>query len=306
MRTARRGWAAATLAVLVAASGVAVASDSRRAGAAAPAVKTVVRGLEIPWEIAFLPDRRALITERPGRVRVLTKSGRLRRTPAARVRVQALGEGGLLGLALDPSFRRNRFVYLYYTTGSGMVLARYRMRGNRLFRVRTILAGIRAGSNHDSGRIAFGPDRKLYVATGDAGDPDLAQRPNSLNGKFLRLSAGSYRGSGGRAEIVSSGHRNPQGLDWQPGSRRLIATEHGPTGNDEINHIRPGQNYGWPIVDGPDHGRFTAPLVVYGSSMRRRAPPSSPGAARRGRAATSWRRWGASTSGASCSTAIRS
>jgi glucose/arabinose dehydrogenase len=158
--------------------------------AAAPRVTTVARGLSVPWEIAFLPDGRALVTERPGRVRLLTSNGRLQRRPVARVRVSAKGEGGLLGLALDPLFgRSNNFVYLYYTTASGMKLARYRFRGGRLRRDRVILGRIAAGPIHDSGRIAFGPDRRLYVATGDAGDESLPQRPRSRNGKFLRLGA---------------------------------------------------------------------------------------------------------------------
>jgi len=231
-------------------------------------VRTVARGLVVPWEIAFLPDGRALVTERPGRVRILTNAGRLRRSPAARIRVSADGEGGLLGLALDPRFGRgNRFVYLYYTRASGMELTRYRLRGDRLHRDRRILGGIAAGPIHDSGRIAFGPSERLYVATGDAGEPELAQRRRSRNGKFLRLSPRSYRGRGGRAEILTRGHRNPQGFDWQPGSGRLVATEHGPDTGDEVNVIRRGANYGWPLVTGRRHGRFRAPIALYDPSV---------------------------------------
>jgi len=238
------------------------------ARAAAPAVQTVARGLDIPWEIAFLPDGRALITERPGRVRMLSKGGRLLRDPVARVDISAQGEGGLLGLALDPAFKRNRLVYLYYTTARGMRLARYRFTGARLRRERVILGGIEAGVIHDSGRIAFGPDGKLYTATGDAGNTDLPQRRSSRNGKFLRMSPAAYRGGGGRAEIVSVGHRNPQGFDWQPGTGRLVATEHGATGNDEVNVIRKGANYGWPVAEGRDQGgRFTAPIALYDPSV---------------------------------------
>jgi glucose/arabinose dehydrogenase len=238
--------------------------------AARPAVKTVARGLEIPWEIAFLPNGSALVTERPGRVRLIGRDSRLRRRPVARVAVSAIGEGGLLGLAIDPRFRRNRFVYLYYTTFDGMRLERWRYSGGRLHRERSLVDGIEAGRIHDSGRIAFGPDRRLYVATGDAGDGELAQSPDSLNGKFLSLSPAQYRGAGGRPEIVSLGHRNPQGFDWQPRTGRLFATEHGPTegvdgpsGYDEVNRIVKGGNYGWPRVYGFDQSGFNAPVRVY-------------------------------------------
>jgi glucose/arabinose dehydrogenase len=251
-----------------------------------PRVQTVATGLEIPWEVAFLPDHRALVTERPGRVRLLSRRGRLRRKPVATVRVSAFGEGGLLGLAIDPSFSRNRFVYLYYTTTRGMKLERWRFSRGRLRRERSLVDGIQSGRIHDSGRIAFGPDRRLYIATGDSGQGELAQRPDSLNGKFLALSPSQYRGAGGRPEIISSGHRNPQGFDWQPGSRRLIATEHGPTegvdgpgGYDEVNHIVKGANYGWPRVYGFDQAGFKAPLRVY---RRPLAPSGATFVTRRG------------------------
>jgi glucose/arabinose dehydrogenase len=240
------------------------AEDSRtsRQGAE-PRVETVATGLEIPWEIAFLPDGGALVTERPGRVRLLDPTGRLQPQPVAEVAVSSQGEGGLLGLAIDPSFESNRYVYLYYTAGPNMEVARFRYERGRFEKEATLVDGIRAGLIHDSGRIHFGPDTRLYVSTGDAGQADLAQDGDSLNGKFLRLDPGAYRGDGGEPEVISSGHRNPQGFDWEPGSGRLIASEHGETGFDEINEIEPGANYGWPEVEGPDHGDFTAPLVTY-------------------------------------------
>ena len=225
-------------------------------------VDVVAEGLEVPWEIAWLPDGRALITERPGRIRFLDGD------VIAEVDVSALGEGGLMGLALDPEFEEQPFAYLYFTTADGLQLERWRFADDRLTREESLIDGvIEAGPIHDSGRIAFGPDRALYVATGDAGNGELAQDPASLNGKFLRLA--EYRGGPVRPEVLSLGHRNPQGFDWQPDTARLISTEHGPSGGDgpqgydEVNEIEEGANYGWPEVLGFDHGDFRAPLKVY-------------------------------------------
>ncbi len=261
-----------------------------RAEGPRPAVRVIAGGLEVPWDIAFLPDGRALVTERPGRVRIMSARGRLRSSPAARVRTQARGEGGLLGVAIDPAFAAGRrFVYLYVTTASGMQVQRWRMRGNRLRRDGLVLGGIAAGSIHDSGRLRFGPDRRLYVATGDAGRRRLAQDRSSLNGKILRLTPRQYRGRTRRPEIYALGLRNPQGLAWQPRSNRLVATDHGPSGfdgpsgDDEVNVIRRGGNYGWPVVRGRDHGRFEAPAQVYGRTI---APSGATFVARRGSAWT--------------------
>jgi glucose/arabinose dehydrogenase len=241
------------------------------AAASPPRVTTVARGLEIPWEIAFLPDGRALVTERPGRVRMLRRDGTLRRSPVARVPVGASGEGGLLGVAIDPAFRRNRFVYLYFTTFTGVRLERRRLTRGRLVRQADLVRGVAAGSIHDSGRIAFAPDGRLFVSTGDAGRGPLAQDETALNGKFLVLDRRQYHGRRpSRPAIYSIGHRNAQGFAWQPGTGHLFATEHGPTGFDgpegwdEVNIVRRGGNYGWPIVFGASQPPpFIAPVRLY-------------------------------------------
>jgi glucose/arabinose dehydrogenase len=223
-------------------------------------LETVVTGLEVPWDMAFLPDGRALVTERPGRVRLLSRDLGLRDEPVAEVEVAAIGEGGLLGIAVDPDFADNSFVYLYRTTGAGNEVVRFRFDGEQLIEDEVVVEGIQAGAIHDGGRIRFGPDDALYVTTGDAGQDQLAQDPGSLNGKILRV-------DGGRTQVYSLGHRNPQGLDWQPGSGRLVAAEHGPAGDDEVNLIEPGRNYGWPDVTGAEHGDFAAPAAVYEDSI---------------------------------------
>lgn len=228
-----------------------------------PRTATVVTGLEAPWELAFLPDGRALLTERPGRVRLLSKQMRLQGDPVAEVGVAAVGEGGLLGLAVDPQFERNSFVYLYRTTDSGNEVLRYRFEGGRLAEDGRVLDGLEAGPIHDGGRLRFGPDGQLYVTTGEAGNPPLAQDPDSLNGTLLRVLG--FRDDGeGKAEIVSSGHRNVQGIDWEPGSDRLVITEFGPDSDDEVNVIRNGANYGWPDAQGDEGApEFEQPAVNY-------------------------------------------
>jgi glucose/arabinose dehydrogenase len=226
-----------------------------RADGEDPQVRVITTGLEVPWDVAFLPDGRALVTERPGRVRLVSADGELREEPVARVPVDALGEGGLMGIALDPAFEDRRpFVYLMATRGGEVRVLRYRWNEERaaLTEDGVALDGIEAGSIHDSGRIRFGPDDRLYVVTGDAGRRELAQERSSLNGKVLSLAPAQYRAGSGEPRIVSIGHRNPQGLDWQPGSGRLFVTEHGPSGDggpsccDEVNVVRQGGNALWP------------------------------------------------------------
>jgi glucose/arabinose dehydrogenase len=226
-------------------------------------VETVATGLEAPWEIAFLPDRSALITERPGRVRLLGADGELSEEPVAEVEVEAVGEAGLLGLAVDPDFEDNRFVYLYRTTATGNEVARYRFERERLVEEAVIASDIAAAAIHDGGRIHFGPDGNLYFTSGDAAQDELAQDPDSLNGKVLVMEAEAARGEGGGPEAFTLGHRNPQGFDWDPETEALVASEHGPDGDDEVNVLRRGANYGWPEVQGEDHGDFEAPAAVY-------------------------------------------
>jgi glucose/arabinose dehydrogenase len=231
-------------------------------------LETVATGLEVPWELAFLPDGSALVTERPGRVRRLSPEGELDPEPVAEIPVAAVGEGGLLGLAIDPEFQRNGFVYLYRTTDTGNEVVRYRFADGELTDEVVILDGIAAAAIHDGGRLHFGPDDRLYISTGDAGDEGLAQE-DGLNGKLLAMDPGSYRsdGTGNAIEVVSTGHRNPQGFDWHPDTGQLYENEHGPEGFDEVNVIEQNGNYGWPEAVGSDHEGYTAPIAVYDESI---------------------------------------
>ena len=240
-----------------------------------PKVRTVATGLDTPWAIAWLPDGRALVTERPGRVRLLSAAGRLQAEPVGEVDVVESdgSESGLLGIAIDPDFAVNGFVYLYRTTENGNEVARYRFAGDRLTEDAVVVAGIRAGPIHNGGRLAFGPDDRLYITTGETGDSALAQA-GGLNGKVLRTTR--YRADGVRPELFTTGHRNVQGIDWEPGTDRLLITELGPDSDDEVNVLREGADYGWP------DGGGESPLLNYQDVI---APSGATFVSRRG---SSW------------------
>ena len=220
-------------------------------------VEVVVSDLEIPWSMVFAPDGRLFVTERPGRVRIIDLSGRTSQLALTLDDVFTDGEAGLLGLALDPSFVSNGLVYLYYSarTSAGRAanrVVRYRESGSRLAERVVLLDNIPANVIHDGGRLRFGPDGLLYITTGDAATEQLAQDVASLAGKVLRINADGTtpRGNPFSSPVFSYGHRNPQGIDWHPVTGDLWESEHGATGNDEINVIDAGVNYGWPRIEG--------------------------------------------------------
>ncbi|MEK7545547.1 MAG: PQQ-dependent sugar dehydrogenase [Patescibacteria group bacterium] len=242
--------------------------------------KVVASGLEIPWEIAFLPDGGMLVTERPGRLKRVAPDGR-----AAEIYgiddVRDGGEGGLLGVAVHPKFEENGFVYLYRTvTASGAArnrVDRYRLEAASLVERTTILQNIPGAIYHDGGELAFGRDGKLYVTTGDATQGALAQDLNSLAGKILRLNDDGTIPSDNPfgTAVWSYGHRNPQGLAWD-GQGRLWAVEHGrsgvKSGLDELNVIEPGQNYGWPSIEGDREADGMRKPVVHSGATDTWAP----------------------------------
>jgi glucose/arabinose dehydrogenase len=262
--------------------GVAVACGATQAEEATDArsARTLATGLSVPWGVAFLPGGDALVSERTtGRIVRVSPGGRKRvvmRIPGVDT---GAGEGGLLGLAVSPSYGSDRLVYAYFTSNTDNRIVRFRLGG----RVRPILTGIRREFNHNGGRIAFGPDGKLYAGVGDAVDSDLSQNRRSLNGKILRMNPNGSVPAGnpfGDSLVWSLGHRNVQGLAWDSRGR-LWATEFGQDTFDEVNLIRPGRNYGWPEVEGRGStggGRFTNPAVTWRTSE---ASPS--GVAIRGR-----------------------
>ncbi|MBI2988005.1 MAG: PQQ-dependent sugar dehydrogenase [Deltaproteobacteria bacterium] len=253
---------------------------------AQPKVEVLVEQLDTPWAIAFAPDRRIFLTERRGRIRVI-KGGKLQKEPWMEIDAYETGEAGLMGLALDPEFERNRLVYAAYTYRNSAGQIR-----NRLARLREDPAkgkgvmdkvledGARAARNHDGARVKFGPDGKLYWTMGDAQNADSAQELSSLNGKILRVNPDGTIPSDNpfkNSPVYSYGHRNPQGLAWQPGTGRLYATEHGPSGfqgccRDEVNFIEAGKNYGWPVVRGDETRAGMVPPVLHSGESETWAP----------------------------------
>ncbi|WP_242343304.1 PQQ-dependent sugar dehydrogenase [Anaeromyxobacter terrae] len=310
--------AAAAFAVLAAGCGDSVATGAGPAAPAAPEapactlvedgwgpagttpirVEKVATGLEVAWAMAFLPDGDALVTERPGRIRLL-RGGVLEAAPVAIVPVVAEGEGGLLGIAADPRFAENRRFYTYHTADDGgrsvnrvtrWVLAEDRGSA-RVDRV--ILDGIPAAGVHDGGRIRFGPDGLLYVGTGDAQEPSRAQDLGSLAGKLLRVTTEGAPGDGNPfpgSPVFLLGIRNTQAFDFLHAGT-LVVGDHGPSGDtgrsghDEVNVARAGDNLGWPDVYSCDTASgITSPAIVWS-----RAAPPGGGSVYRGDAVPAWK-----------------
>jgi glucose/arabinose dehydrogenase len=244
------------------------------AQSAQPTATVIAKNLEVPWALDFLPDGNIIFTERAGKVSLLTVSTGQVTQVAQIAEVKSGGEGGLLGIVLHPQFATNHFVYVYYTygnTGGNTLnrLVRYTLTNNQLTVPTTIVDAVPGNSTHDGGRIKFGPDGFLYIATGDGQQPSLAQDPNALAGKILRVTDTGQPAPGNpfNNRTYSYGHRNPQGLAWN--GNILYETEHGnsnPSRSDEVNLIEPGKNYGWPTIEGDaqQEGMVT-PLLHSGS-----------------------------------------
>jgi glucose/arabinose dehydrogenase len=240
----------------------------------APRLATTVvqSGLRFPWDIAFAPDGRMFVTERAGNILIYASAApgapQLSNNPVAGIRAE--GEAGAMGLAIDPSFATNHFVYVCASRTDGGWLnqvLRYRETNNTLtldgFVMRT---GMFAGGNHDGCRIRFGPDGKLWITMGEVGNTAFSQNPNALNGKILRMNPDGtvpddnpiLAGAFGRTGAYSMGHRNPQGLAFQPGSGLPFTSEHahytdsstGAHSHATVNLIRAGANYSWPLGAG--------------------------------------------------------
>ncbi|MFF4861947.1 PQQ-dependent sugar dehydrogenase [Streptomyces sp. NPDC001231] len=253
-------------------SGQAPAETAPPAKGAVKVLRTVAEGLNSPWGLAPIPGGGLLVSSRDQATitRVDEKTGQ--KTELGRVSgVSPEGEGGLLGIALSPDYASNHMIYAYFTSASDNRIVRMlyddkKPAGMQLGAPDTIFKGIPKGVIHNGGRIAFGPDRMLYAGTGETGDRGLAQDRKSLAGKILRLTPDGLPAPGNPypdSPVYSYGHRNVQGLAWDD-KQRLFASEFGQDTWDELNAIKPGDNYGWPDAEGRTNDpRFHNPITQW-------------------------------------------
>ncbi|MCC9709830.1 PQQ-dependent sugar dehydrogenase [Streptomyces sp. MNU76] len=235
-------------------------------------VRTVAEDLDTPWGLAPLPEGGLLVSSRDEATisRIDEKTGK--RTELGEVPgVAPAGEGGLMGIAVSPEYASDHMIYAYFTSESDNRIVRMlynpeKPAGEQLGAPDTILRGIPKGTNHNGGRLAFGPDRMLYASTGERYEGPLAQDKKSLGGKILRMTPEGQPAPGNPFDdsvVYSYGHRNVQGLAWDS-EQRLFASEFGQNTWDELNHIRPGGNYGWPEVEGEGgESGYVDPVAVW-------------------------------------------
>lgn len=242
-------------------------------------VDVIASELDVPWEMDIAPDGRIFFTERSGLLRVI-EDGQLNPEPVITLDSPFIsdGEGGLLGLALDPDFSANHYLYLYHTYEEDDEVKNRVLRliesSNKAQVDKVLIDDLPGSSNHNGGRIKVGPDGYLYITSGDRYEPTLAQDLGSTGGKILRISLDGTIPSDNpfpNSPVYSWGHRNPQGLAWHPATGELYSTEHGQSAHDEINLIKPGGNYGWPLIEGDESVEdkdtpLLAPLLHSGSN----------------------------------------
>ncbi|MFF5479406.1 PQQ-dependent sugar dehydrogenase [Streptomyces sp. NPDC012935] len=250
------------------------AEETPSAKGSAKVVRTVTEGLNTPWGLAPLPDGDLLVSSRDEATITRVDGETGKKTELGEVPgVSPAGEGGLMGLALSPDYASDHMIYAYFTSASDNRIVRVlydeqRPSGEQLGAPDTIFRGIPKGFIHNGGRIAFGPDKMLYAGTGESGDTGLSQDKESLGGKILRMTPEGEPAPGNPiadSPVYSYGHRNVQGLAWDS-KQRLFAAEFGQDTWDELNAIKPGDNYGWPEVEGKsDNADYRSPLAQWGT-----------------------------------------
>ena len=239
-------------------------------------VEIIAEGLQAPRSIDISMDGRIFVSEKRGSIRVVD-NGTLLTEPVGDIKAENIGDAGLLGLTLHPNFTQNHLFYVYYTysnsTGLFNKVLLLTESNNRIIDSKTILDGIPGDEYRDGGRIKFGPDGKLYVSTGDASIPELSQDLDSLAGKILRTNEDGtipQDNPFSNSPVYAYGFRNVQGLAWAPNSGALYSSDQGGAGNDEINLISPGKNYGWPHEEcnsSDDDNRYTPPVLCFNPSL---------------------------------------
>lgn len=243
-------------------------------------VDTLAKNLIVPWAFTFLDDKTLLFTERSGKVRLMRNDELIEKPLLVLKDAATTKKMGLLGLCKHPDFTNNHFIYIAYdytANNTGYLrVVRYEFKTDTLVNAFMIVDSIYANQNHTGCRLKFGSDKKLYITTGDADRPMLSQSLRFLNGKILRVNDdGSIPSDNpfihndtAKKQIWTYGHRNPQGIDFDPVTNEMYESEHGPTGGDEINHIIKGKNYGWPVIHHDEiKSGMVSPLFQYTPSI---------------------------------------
>ncbi|MFN4167557.1 MAG: PQQ-dependent sugar dehydrogenase [Pannonibacter phragmitetus] len=279
-------------ALMAGAAPAAIAQETVRSKAADFRIVEVATDLEHPWGLAFLPDGRMLVTERPGRLRIVNADGSLSEPLTGLPEIYDSGQGGLLDVILDPDFTSNSTIYFSYSTpverrGTTRI-AKAKLTDTGLEDVTVLFTATTPGSNgrHFGSRLVIGTDGYLYASIGDHGADDTAQDLSLHSGKIIRITKDGapapgnpfLNTAGALPEIYTYGNRNPQGMTLTP-EGELWANEHGPRGGDEVNVITAGANYGWPVVthgraysglpmgEGKEKEGMTPPIQVYVPSI---------------------------------------
>lgn len=232
-------------------------------------ITEVAKGLNVPWDLQLDKSGRMFITERGGKVKMLGSDGKI--TEVGNFpQVASIGEEGMTGLALSPAFSENGYIYIYYTYRRGGStlnrVSRFFFNGKKIAQEKILIDNIPGGLMHNGGRMKFGPDKKLWITTGDSGKGALAKDPKSLGGKILRVNEDGTAPSDNPTKgslVYSIGHRNPQGIDFHPLTGEVVVTSHGATAYDEVNIITAGSNHGWPDVTKcfSDNPEFMNPIL---------------------------------------------
>jgi len=266
---------AVTIYVTPSETSIPLPEPGRSTGNGTGGIQVIANNLEVPWAADIAKDGRVFFTEITGKIRIIDSTGKLLTQPAAYINAQHVGDAGLLGLTLHPNFTENHLLYVYHTyvnSTEGKVYNKVLMlteKDNRIVQSKVIMDRIPAADTDNGGQIKFGPDGKLYIATGDAGQPVLASNPESLAGKILRINPdGSIPADNPFAgsPVYAYGFKDVLGLAWHPQTKELYASEQR-NGEDELDLIKAGANYGWPLLECPDTAKSGKSVLCFNPAI---------------------------------------